>query len=110
MFGAILTGRDGAGKIGADLQGWEVKSVKEGGSYEYQHHLNTATLKLYEDCQVNHLFCTYSKTYKNVEVRVLAGKDLAEKYLRYGKLNTVIITMLQYLQIVGGRDLEEVSL
>lgn len=80
LFGAILTERSGTGLTGADLQGWEVKSAKEGGSYEYQYHLNTGAAKLKEDCQVNHLFCKYSETYKDVAVRVMKGKDLAEKF------------------------------
>ena len=82
LFGALLTERVGAGSTGADLQGWEVKSAIQGGSYEYQYHLNTGASKLQEDCIVNHLFCTYSKTYKDFEVRVIAGRDLAEKYFK----------------------------
>lgn len=82
LFGALLTERSGAGSTGADLQGWEVKSAKEGGSYEYQYHLNTGAAKLKEDCEVSHLFCTYSETYKDVEVRAMNGYDLAGKYFR----------------------------
>jgi len=82
LFGAILTERTGAGATGADLQGWEVKSAKKGGAYEYQYHLNTGTSKLREDCLVSHLFCTYSKTYKDVVVRAMTGQNLAEKYFK----------------------------
>lgn len=82
LFGALLTQRLGSGLIGADLQGWEVKSAKEGGSYEYQYHLNTGSSKLLEDCEVNHLFCMYSKTYENVVVRAIQGKDLAENFFK----------------------------
>ncbi|HFQ5058606.1 TPA: hypothetical protein ACGU7J_004048 [Vibrio vulnificus] len=80
LFGSVLTGRDSAGNIGADLQGWEVKSVKQGGSYEYQYHLNTGAAKLNEDCVINHLFCSYSPTYENVVVRVMRGEDLRRNY------------------------------
>ena len=80
LFGALLTERSGEGVTGADLQGWEVKSAKEGGSYEYQYHLNTGAAKLKEDCEVNHLFCTYSSTYKDVVVRVMPGKELAANF------------------------------
>lgn len=82
LFGALLTERSGVGTTGADLQGWEVKSAKEGGSYEYQYHLNTGAEKLKEDCEVNHLFCTYSETYKDVVVRVMQGSDLENTYFK----------------------------
>ncbi|WP_035236580.1 hypothetical protein [Desulfobacter vibrioformis] len=82
LFGALLTERSGAGSTGADLQGWEVKSAKEGGSYEYQYHLNTGAAKLKEDCIVNHLFCTYSTTYKDVVVRVMSGSDLTDIFFK----------------------------
>lgn len=82
LFGALLTERSGSGLTGADLLGWEVKSAKVGGSFEYQYHLNTGAAKLKEDYEVNHLFCTYSETYKDIVVRVMRGKDLAEKYFR----------------------------
>lgn len=80
LFGAILTGRSGAGITGADLVGWEVKSAASSGSYEYQYHLNTGAEKLNEDCLVNHLFCKYSETYKDVSVRAICGEELAEQF------------------------------
>lgn len=82
LFGSLLTERSGSGLTGADLLGWEVKSAKEGGSYEYQYHLNTGAAKLKEDCEVNHLFCRYSETYKDVVVRVMRGKDLASTFFK----------------------------
>lgn len=82
LFGSILTGKMGAGNIGADLHGWEVKSSTIGSSYEYQYHLNTGLQKLNEDCVVNHLFCSYSRDYSVVEVRVIAGEDLADIYFK----------------------------
>lgn len=86
----MLTERSGSGLTGADLLGWEVKSAKEGGSYEYQYHLNTGAEKLKEDCEVNHLFCTYSETYKDVVVRVMRGKDLASKFFKVWEPNYLI--------------------
>jgi hypothetical protein len=82
LFGALLTERSGMGLTGADLIGWEVKSAKIGSSFEYQYHLNTGAGKLKEDCEVNHIFCNYSETYKDVEVRVMRGKVLAQKYFK----------------------------
>jgi len=85
LFGSLLTERLGAGTTGADLNGWEVKSAKEGGSFEYQYHLNTGASKLKEDCEVNHLFCTYSETYQDVIVKVMHGKDLEDRFFNAWK-------------------------
>ncbi|CAA0108525.1 Uncharacterised protein [Halioglobus japonicus] len=82
LFGAILTQRSGTGNTGADLLGWEVKSARNNGSYEYQYHLNTGGEKLREDCTVSHLFCQYSETYKDVMVMAMRGEDLADAYFR----------------------------
>lgn len=82
LFGALLTKRRGTGLTGADLMGWEVKSVRKGGSYEYQYHLNTGGQKLREDCEVNHLFCAYSETYRDVTVKAMSGASLAERYFK----------------------------
>lgn len=82
LFGALLTGCSGAGNTGADLQGWEVKSAANRGSYEYQYHLNTGEQKLHEDCRVNHLFCSYSETYKDVSVRAISGSELAVQFFQ----------------------------
>lgn len=83
LFGALLTGKSSTGATGADLSGWEIKSAKMGSSYEYQYHLNTGANKLEEDLQVNHLFCTYSKTYTDVNVRAMPGSELAEYFNRW---------------------------
>jgi len=80
LFGSFLTGAAGTGNTGADLDGWEVKSAGSGNSYEYQYHLNTGLEKLREDAVVNHVFCSYSPKYDEVEVWVAQGKYLTEKY------------------------------
>jgi hypothetical protein len=80
LFGAILTGRKAEGITGADLVGWEVKSAKEEGSFEYQYHRNAHLEKLDEDCIVNHLYCSYSDEYDGLEVRVMKGNELSAKY------------------------------
>lgn len=82
LLGCLVTGKTGAGTTGADLQGWEVKSAKARGSFEYQYHLNTGLSKLHEDCEVNHLFFSYSETYKDVVVRAMRGQDLALPYFQ----------------------------
>ncbi|NAZ55200.1 hypothetical protein GL177_17920 [Vibrio toranzoniae] len=85
LFASILTGQKGTGNTGADLQGWEVKSATMGSSFEYQYHLNTGLKKLEEDCIVNHLFCSYSRDYSNVEVIVMPGKSLASSHFQSWK-------------------------
>ena len=80
LFGSVLTSRSGSGNTGADLVGWEVKSAKFGGNFEYQYHLNTGLHKLNEDCVVNHLFCIYSEDYAEVLVLAMRGSDLADEY------------------------------
>ncbi|MCD9530676.1 hypothetical protein [Photobacterium carnosum] len=76
LFAAILTGRKAEGITGADLLGWEVKSAKDGGSFEYQYHRNSYLSKLDEDCKVNHLYCSYGTDYSSLEVRAMRGDEL----------------------------------
>ena len=80
LFGSLLTGQSGSGAVGADLHGWEVKSAIWKSGYEYQYHLNTGEKKLREDCEVNHLFCSYTKYYKDVLVMALPGSVLARDF------------------------------
>lgn len=80
VFAAILTGDDGKGGYGADLKHHEVKSAKNGGSFEYQYHLKAGKVKLEEDMTVNHIFISYSPDYKNVDVRMVEGSKLKEKF------------------------------
>lgn len=80
LFCALLTGERAEGITGADLNGWEVKSAKNGGSFEYQYHRNAHLEKLDEDCIVNHIFCTYSENYDGVVVRAMTGSELREGY------------------------------
>lgn len=89
LFGAVLTGKKAEGITGADLIGWEVKSAKQGGSYEYQYHRNAHLEKLREDCIVNHLYCSYSDDYDGLEVRVMRGDELMGKF--FGKWKPLCI-------------------
>lgn len=81
LFGAILTGDKGTGKYGADLSNYEVKSSIDGNSFEYQYHLRTGQTKLEKDMTVDHLFVSYSRDYRNLIVRKLAGDFLSEIFL-----------------------------
>ncbi|EPC6194219.1 hypothetical protein ACR0W7_002428 [Vibrio cholerae] len=84
LFGAILTGKLGKDGYGADLIGFEVKSASQtNGSFEYQYHLNTGMSKLYEDMEVDHLFCTYSPDYQYVDVYLVKGYDLRDYFEKW---------------------------
>ncbi|MBH2007302.1 hypothetical protein I8H83_01730 [Candidatus Saccharibacteria bacterium] len=73
VFASILTGDLGKEGYGSDLNHFEVKSAVEKGSFEYQYHLNGGKTKLKDDMVVNHVFITYSRDYKNIEVRLVEG-------------------------------------
>ncbi len=83
LFGAILTGDKGKKGYGSDLRDHEIKSAIDGSSFEYQYHLRGGQQKLTEDMGVKHLFISYSKDYRCVEVRVLMGESLKEKFLAW---------------------------
>lgn len=78
LFGAILTGDKGKKGYGSDLKSHEIKSAIDGGSFEYQYHLRGGQKKLMEDMEVKHLFISYSRDYKDVDVRILPGEKLKE--------------------------------
>jgi hypothetical protein len=80
LFCALITGEKAEGITGADLKGWEVKSAKGTGNFEYQYHRNAHLDKLEEDRVVNHIFCSYSDEYDGVIVRVMRGSMLCDKY------------------------------
>ena len=80
LFGSILTGAQGRSGYGADLENYEIKSAIEGNSFEYQYHLHGGLSKLDEDMKVDHVFISYSRNYKQVTVRLVNGKDLADTF------------------------------
>jgi len=80
LFAAILTGQKKRAGSGADLKGFEVKSAIMGNSFEYQYHLNSGIEKLKEDKSVNHLFISYSRNYRDVEVRLANSGGLSNTF------------------------------
>lgn len=80
LFGAILTGDKGKVGYGSDLEHHEVKSSIDGASFEYQYHLHGGKQKLLEDSQVDHVFISYSPDYKDIDVRLVKGEKLKEKF------------------------------
>jgi len=67
---------------GIDLANNEVKSAKQGGSYEYQYHKITGKEKLAKDMTVGHLFFEYHDNLKEVHLRWLHGSTLVEKFFQ----------------------------
>lgn len=80
LFGSILTGDLGKKGYGSDLKEHEIKSAIDGASFEYQYHLHGGQQKLKEDMGVKHLFISYSPDYKNLDVRILPGEQLTERF------------------------------
>lgn len=78
VFASMLV-KDLGRKFGAgiDLANYEVKSAKQGASYEYQYHKNTGLDKLAKDAKVGHLFFEYLDNLKEVHLRYLHGSTLA---------------------------------
>ncbi|MEK7133790.1 MAG: hypothetical protein AAB804_01830 [Patescibacteria group bacterium] len=80
LFGAILTGDDHKTRYGSDLEHHEIKSSVGVSSFEYQYHLHGGIQKLADDMKVDHIFISYSPDYKNIEVRMIEGAALKEKF------------------------------
>ena len=80
LFGAILTGDKGKDGYGSDLEHHEVKSSVGSNSFEYQYHLHGGKQKLIEDANVDHVFISYSPDYKDIDVRLVKGAALKEKF------------------------------
>lgn len=76
LFSAVLTGDKGKDGYGSDLHNYEVKSSVNGSGFEYQYHLFGGRTKLADDMKVSHIFISYSKDYKDIEVRIVEGKKL----------------------------------
>jgi len=83
LFGSILTGKKGTSGYGADLEGVEIKSAAEGGSFEYQYHLKTGLDKLREDQIVDHFFCSYAPDYQSFQVYHVSGKILTPIFCKW---------------------------
>ena len=74
VFCAILKNKKKK-QQGADLIGYEVKSAKQGNSFEYQYHKINGLRKLKEDRNVSHLFVSYDNDYKDIVVREMSALD-----------------------------------
>jgi hypothetical protein len=76
VFASLLVDKRGHGGVsGVDLNGYEVKSAANDGSYEYQYHKETGKAKLRGDMKVGHLFFNHLNFLNRVELRYLHGSD-----------------------------------
>jgi hypothetical protein len=84
VFASMLV-KDLGRKLGAgiDLANYEVKSAKQGASYEYQYHKNTGLDKLGKDAKVGHLFFEYFENLKEVHLRYLHGSNMEEYFKKW---------------------------
>lgn len=80
LFAAIFTGEKKRATSGADLHRYEVKSAIMGNSFEYQYHLNSGLNKIEEDKSVDHIFVSYSRDYRNVQIRLVQGDELSDTF------------------------------
>lgn len=80
LLAAILTGDQGKAGYGSDLMHYEVKSSVAGSGFEYQYHLNGGEAKLLEDMAVDHIFFSYSKDYRHIEVRLVRGAQFRKTF------------------------------
>jgi hypothetical protein len=84
VFASMLV-NDLGRKLGAgiDLANNEVKSAKQGGSYEYQYHKHSGREKLAKDMTVGHLFFEYHDNLKEVHLRWLHGSALVKFFQKW---------------------------
>ena len=81
IFASILVRNSGAGtQSGLDLADYEVKSAKDGNSFEYQYHKNSWQTKLAADRKAGHIFISHRDELRHVEVRYCDGGDLAAEF------------------------------
>ncbi len=77
MTAILVDDRGSASRSGADLLNHEVKSAKEGGSFEYQYHRSHGVEKLDHDLTIEHLYVVYQNGYLDVDVYSLSAEQFA---------------------------------
>ena len=79
VFASILVRDTGTSTVaGLDLEGYEVKSAKETGSFEYQYHKNSWKGKLESDRTAGHIYISHRDELRHVDVRYCDGSRLSE--------------------------------
>ncbi len=77
MAAILVDDRSSASRSGSDLLNHEVKSAKEGGSFEYQYHRSHGVEKLDHDLSIEHLYVVYHSGYLDVDVYSLSAEQFA---------------------------------
>ncbi len=78
VFAAILVRTTGTeSNAGIDLVGYEVKSAKDRGGFEYQYHRNSWQKKFDDDRAADHICISYRDNLSHVEVWHCTGADIA---------------------------------
>ena len=81
LFASILVRDRGApGQSGLDLEGYEVKSAVNRGSFEYQYHRESWQEKLRADREADHIFISHQDGLQLVEVRRCEGSRMRERF------------------------------
>ena len=79
VFASILVRDTGTSTAsGLDLEGYEVKSAKDRGAFEYQYHKNSWKQKLDADRKAGHIFISHRDDLRHVDVRYCEGSQLLE--------------------------------
>ena len=79
VFASILVRDTGTSTpSGLDLEGYEVKSAKGRGAFEYQYHKNSWQQKLDADRKAGHIFISHRDELRHVDVRYCEGNRLSE--------------------------------
>lgn len=77
LFAGILVGDTAKDTKSSDLKNHEVKSAMTGSSFEYLYYRNSWRQKLTQETKINHVYISYYPGYKDIDVRLLAGKDIS---------------------------------
>lgn len=81
IFAALLLRRTGSGsQAGVDLSDIEVKSARDGGSFEYQYHRDSWQEKFKSDRAAGHIFISHRQELRHVDVRYVDGSDLSQRF------------------------------
>jgi len=79
VFAAILVRTTGTTNLsGVDLLGYEVKSARDRGSFEYQYHRDSWREKFAADRATDHIYISHRNNLAHVEVRHCAGSHISE--------------------------------
>ena len=79
VFAAILVRTTGTtSQSGVDLVGYEVKSAKDRGGFEYQYHRDSWQRKFEQDREVDHIYISHRDNLAYVEVWHCTGEMIAE--------------------------------